>query len=311
MPDATDRLQLENTWLDDGRLFALWHPHSRAVLQRTRIRLHRELHGKLYRTCVHLKGHGGVKGALRYIARRQPNYRYVARFDVARYYESMRHDLLLDLLEQMGASSQSRAVVKDYLRLPDRRQSGRGMSAGGSLSPLLAAVMLTPLDASMNRLLRLYGLFYVRYMDDFVIMAQKRHQLRRAIKCVHEVLGRLGLRLHGSKRLIGKLSKGFDFLGYRVVPGRRLRSSAESKRRFAEKFRRLYEQGASSRRLWRYAQGWWRWHRAGLDGRVALKGGLKRVVIRQLRMLGIVGFPIPKYDAQTGTWQMQKQTASG
>ncbi|MBQ43685.1 MAG: hypothetical protein CME15_14640, partial [Gemmatimonadetes bacterium] len=36
--------------------------------------------------------------------------------------------------------------------------------------------------------------------------------------------GRLGLRLHGSKRLIGKLSKGFDFLGYRVVPGRRLRS---------------------------------------------------------------------------------------
>jgi len=42
-----------------------------------------------------------------------------------------------------------------------------------------------------------------------------------------------------------------------------------------------------------------------------LKGGLKRVVIRQLRMLGIVGFPIPKYDAQTGTWQMQKQTASG
>jgi len=76
-----------------------------------------------------------------------------------------------------------------------------------------------------------------------------------------------------------------------VVPGRRLRSSAESKRRFAEKFRRLYEQGASNIRLWRYVQGWWRWHRAGLDGQVALKGGLKRVVIRQLRMLGIVGFP--------------------
>ena len=108
-----------------------------------------------------------------------------------------------------------------------------------------------------------------------------------------------------------KLSKGFDFLGYRVLPGCRLRSSAESKRRFAEKFRRLYEQGASSMRLWRYAQRWWRWHRAGLDGRVALKGGLRRVVIRQLRMLGIVGFPIPKYDAQTGTWQMRKQTASG
>ena len=37
MPEATDRLQLENTWLDDGRLFALWRPHSRAVLKRTRL----------------------------------------------------------------------------------------------------------------------------------------------------------------------------------------------------------------------------------------------------------------------------------
>ena len=109
----------------------------------------------------------------------------------------------------------------------------------------------------------------------------------------------------------GKLSKGFDFLGYRVVPGRRLRSSAESKRRFAEKFRGLYEQGASSMRLWRYAECWCRWRRAGLTGLESLKGGLRRVVIRQLKMLGIVGFPIPTYDAQTGTWQMRKSSASG
>jgi hypothetical protein len=35
---------------------------------------------------------------------------------------------------------------------------------------------------------------------------------------------------------------------------------------------------------------------------LSLKGGLRGLVIRQLRMLGIVGFPIPKYDTQTGTW---------
>ena len=28
-------------------------------------------------------------------------------------------------------------------------------------------------------------------------------------------------------------------------------------------------QGAGWLQLWRYAQRWWRWHRAGLDGRVA------------------------------------------
>ncbi|MEE2871999.1 MAG: reverse transcriptase domain-containing protein [Candidatus Latescibacterota bacterium] len=105
----------------------------------------------------------------------------------------------------------------------------------------------------MNRLWRCYGLFYVRYMDDdFVIMAPTRHKLRRAIKEVHAVMGDLGLRLHATKRCIGQLSNGFDFLGYRVVPGRRLRTSAEGRRRFAEKFRRLYEQGADHHRLWPY-----------------------------------------------------------
>ena len=148
-------------------------------------------------------------------------------------------------------------------------------------------------------------------MDDFVIMVPTRHKLRRAIEEVHAVMGDLGLRLHATKRCIGKLSNSLDFLGYRVVPGRRLRTSAEGRRRFAEKFRRLYEQGADHRRLWRYAERWCRWRRAGLDGMVSLKGGLKRVVIQQLKALGIVGFPIPIYDVQTGTWQMQKSSALG
>jgi hypothetical protein len=98
------------------------------------------------------------------------------------------------------------------------------MTAGGSLSPLLAAVMLIPLDEAMNRLWRRYGLFYVHYMNDFMLMAPTRHKLRRAIKEVHAVMGE-GLRLHATKRCIGKLNNGFDFLGYRAVPGRRLWTS--------------------------------------------------------------------------------------
>ena len=120
------------------------------------------------------------------------------------------------------------------------------MTAGGCLSPLLAAVMLIPLDEAMNRLWRRYGLFYVRYMDDFVILAPTRHLLRRAIKEVHAVMARLRLHLHNTKRCIGKLSNGFDFLGYRVVPGRKLRTSAEGRRRFAEKFAGFTSRGPTT-----------------------------------------------------------------
>ena len=93
---------------------------------------------------------------------------------MARYYESIDHEVLLAILRQRGASAASAEVVADYLRLPDRHRSGRGITAGGSLSPLLI-----PLDEAMNRLWRRYGLFYVRYMDDFVLMAPTRHKLRR------------------------------------------------------------------------------------------------------------------------------------
>ncbi len=130
----------------------------------------------------------------------------MAGFDVARYYERIDHEVLLRILRQRGASAASAAVVADYLRLPDRQRSGRGMTAGGSLSPLLAAVILVPLDEAVNGLWRRYGLFYVRYMDDFVIMAPTRHRLRRAIKEVHAVMSDLGLRLHATKRCIGQLS---------------------------------------------------------------------------------------------------------
>jgi len=38
---------------------------------------------------------------------------------------------------------------------------------------------------------------------------------------------------------------------------------------------------------------------------------LDRVVNQSPRHLSSVGFPIPRYDAQTGTWQPQKVSASG
>jgi hypothetical protein len=83
-------------------------------LQLTRRNLHREPRRSLHRSCVHLKGHGGVKGALRRIMRQQGSHRYVARFDVARYYESIDHEVLLTILRRRGASAASEVVVADY-----------------------------------------------------------------------------------------------------------------------------------------------------------------------------------------------------
>ena len=57
----------------------------------------------------------------------------------------------------------------------------------------------------------------VRYMDDIVLLARTRWELRRAIAALHEEVAALGLRLHRVKRLIGRTTQGFDFLGERVA----------------------------------------------------------------------------------------------
>jgi len=154
-----------------------------------------------------------VKKSLRLLTRVIPGFRYAARFDVARNYESIDHDVLLSQLKRMQVSQHNQDIVQQYLALPDRCNSCRGMIAGDSLSPLLGAVMLTPLDKMLEAEIRTGRVWYIRYMDDFVLLAKTRHQFRKAIKQVHAVMRQLKLTLHKEQKyFIGKTESGFNFL---------------------------------------------------------------------------------------------------
>jgi RNA-directed DNA polymerase len=284
-----DALCLRAVWTAEQRRMARWSPRSRRQLVAALPRLKRALRPALHRLCSHREGCGGVKGAVRRIQRSLPRARYVARFDIAAYYTSVRHDRMLGLLAEAGVAQRECARVRDYLALPDRRGTGRGLTASGSLSPLLGALYLAPLDHAMGARMRRGQLVsYVRYMDDFVLLARTRWQLRHAIAQLHEILRGLGLRVHRKEKVfIGAATKGFDFLGYQFHPRRKLRASRESLRRLRERARRLHEQGADTRRLREYVVRWWRWFMGGLDGMVSRTGGWHRVERRVLRWLDI------------------------
>ena len=96
-------------------------------------------------------------------------------------------------------------------------------------------------------------------IDDWVILAKTRWHLRRAVRVMNEVLARLGLAQHPDKTFIGRVSRGFDFLGVDFQPGAPLAPSAVSLARKTEKIARLYEQGASHERIGRYRQHWQKW----------------------------------------------------
>ena len=58
----------------------------------------------------------------------------------------------------------------------------------------------------------------VRFMDDILILAPTRWQLRGAVKVVNQMLGELRLEKHPNKTFIGRIEHGFDFLGYHFSP---------------------------------------------------------------------------------------------
>ncbi len=121
----------------------------------------------------------------------------MARFDIAAYYTSMRHDVIKAQVDKTALGAHQRQVIGDYLALPDMMDTGRGMVASGGLSPLLGALYLTPLDRRMEALSKAKRLvLYVRYMGDIVLLARTRWQLKRAIAVLHQEIAPLGLHLH-------------------------------------------------------------------------------------------------------------------
>ncbi len=61
--------------------------------------------------------------------------------------------------------------------------------------------------------------YYIRYTDDFIIVADNEQHLHKLISLIQKFLNqKLKLELHPKKVIVRKLSQGIDFLGYNILP---------------------------------------------------------------------------------------------
>ncbi len=158
----------------------VWAAQDALVLKATAIVLTRHLDPHLSKQCYHLAGRGGAKAAVRAVADNLNGNPFVFRTDVKSYYASIDHDVLFRQLQRHVKDGRVLKLLWRYVhRLVVQdgryREVHRGIPLGCPLSPLVGALYLKALDDRMAET----GLFYARFMDDFVLLAPTSAGLQR------------------------------------------------------------------------------------------------------------------------------------
>jgi len=68
-----------------------------------------------------------------------------------------------------------------------------------------------------------------------VVLAPTRWKLRATIRTVNETLAALKVEQHPDTTFVGRISRGFDFLGYRFAPAGLIGVARQSMARFVER----------------------------------------------------------------------------
>jgi len=146
---------------------------------------------------------------------------YVLKADIRKYFDTMHHEVLISILRRKIKDEDFIDIVKILLNKFETEQ-GKGLPLGNYTSQFFANVYLNELDYFIKH--ALHAKYYIRYVDDFVILHRKKQILEKYLKKIEEFMIDLKINLHPDKSEIHALRNGLVFLGYKVFYNyRRLR----------------------------------------------------------------------------------------
>src|SRR6516225_5264866 len=151
--------------------------------------------------------------------------------DLSRYFDTIRHSVLLDKIAKRVQDPKVLHLVKQIIKVGGKI----GVPQGGPFSPLAANIYLNELDWSFDAIRRKTAegpyerVHYHRFADDIVITVDGHHTKRgwaeRAQQRLQEQLAPLGVELNQEKtKVVNTLTgEAFGFLGFDL---RRVRKSS-------------------------------------------------------------------------------------
>ncbi len=178
---------------------------------------------------------------LRQITRNGHIHAYYLQLDIKDYFTSIDKELLFTIIQRKVSNPDVLWLTEkilfwdctsSYIQRGDKKllsnipvnkslfgkDNLRGLPIGNLTSQFFANIYLDQLDQFIKHTLK--ARYYLRYVDDFVLLSQDPQELRAWQARIEEFLHiRLKLQLHPKRRKLLPISNGIDFLGYIIRPG--------------------------------------------------------------------------------------------
>jgi RNA-directed DNA polymerase len=164
--------------------------------------------------------HAGANRLTQYlrICRRKWGEVYCLKVDIKQYFPSINHEALKGIIRKKIKCTDTLWLTG--LIIDSGGDGIRGLPIGNLSSQLWANVYLGELDHYVKEHLR--ERYYIRYMDDFIILSDSKAHLWRIRASIEKYLtDKLRLTVN-RKTAIFPAAMGIDFLGYKIWPTHRL-----------------------------------------------------------------------------------------
>lgn len=159
---------------------------------------------KVSRNLSRLKDDRGVKG-------------YILKADVRKFFDTVGHNVLLKIISKTIKDRKIMWLIELILSNHSSGENNKGMPLGNLTSQFFANVYLNELDQFAKHEMK--AEYYIRYVDDFIIMHRSREVLKFCKAAIESFLATsLSLHLHPGKSRIFPVYNGTDFLGVKIFP---------------------------------------------------------------------------------------------
>lgn len=169
-------------------------------------------------SCRVSKGtHKAVERLFVFVRKVSRNYTqscFALKLDIKKYFASVNHEILLKIICKRVKDPDLLWLIENIIGSFSKTT---GIPIGNLTSQIFANIYLNEMDQFMKHDLKVK--YYIRYCDDFIVIANEKKYLEALIPKIQSFLNdRLKLSLHEKKIIIRKLNQGIDFLGYVVLP---------------------------------------------------------------------------------------------